>query len=436
MTPSPSPGRFRRTCSATVALVLAALTLLVTAPGASAAPGLAVTSTSTTVALTGARTPLTGVGVTGLDDTTDIQVTVSTDRGTLAITTTTGLTLAFGNSWSGGSAITFTGLQPDLNAGLASLVLSPGTTSGVVATVDVAAQISTPGYVYAAPNQHFYEYVPAAGISATTARSAARARTFQGQTGYLATMPSQALNDLVSSRIQGATNVWFGAFATTTPTQNPARTWAWGDGPLAGQVVSSCTNATGPCSFTTPNSYSSWATGEPNNSGSGEYAAVTNWGGTIGRWNDLAPVSGAIAGYIVEYGDLAVGSTTAGVVARASARVSVESVPGAPTGVVATRGDGAATVTFTAPASTGGSPVLDYVVTTSPGGATTTCTASPCEVSGLTNGTATTFTVQARNVHGTGPASVRAARPTSASRAAPGPPPSASRRRPTTAAPP
>src|SRR5947209_12342792 len=46
------------------------------------------------------------------------------------------------------------------------------------------------------------------------------------------------------------------------------------------------------------------------------------------------------------------------------------SVPGAPTNVVATAGNGQASVGWSPPASTGGSPITGYTVTASPGGAT------------------------------------------------------------------
>ena len=82
-------------------------------------------------------------------------------------------------------------------------------------------------------------------------------------------------------------------------------------------------------------------------------------------------------------------------------------LPGAPTGVTATGGNAQAVVSFTAPASNGGSPITSYTVTSSPGGNTATGTASPITVTGLTNGTAYTFTVRATNKVGvgTGPAS-------------------------------
>src|SRR5690606_10009122 len=76
--------------------------------------------------------------------------------------------------------------------------------------------------------------------------------------------------------------------------------------------------------------------------------------------------------------------------------------PGAPTKVSATAGDAKATVSWTAPSSNGGSPITKYSVTAQPGGKTATTTgATKAVVSGLSNGTAYTFTVTATNVAGT-----------------------------------
>lgn len=79
--------------------------------------------------------------------------------------------------------------------------------------------------------------------------------------------------------------------------------------------------------------------------------------------------------------------------------------PGAPTIGTATAGNAQASVTFTAPAANGGSAVTSYRVTSSPGNISATGSSSPITVTGLTNGTAYTFTVRAINTQGAGPAS-------------------------------
>lgn len=79
--------------------------------------------------------------------------------------------------------------------------------------------------------------------------------------------------------------------------------------------------------------------------------------------------------------------------------------PGAPTNVTATPRNGAATVSFSPPASNGGSPITSYEVYNLTGRRVATGQASPITVIGLTNGTTYTFKVTAVNAVGTGSAS-------------------------------
>ena len=83
------------------------------------------------------------------------------------------------------------------------------------------------------------------------------------------------------------------------------------------------------------------------------------------------------------------------------------SPPGIPTAVVAVAANGSATVSWTAPASSGTSPITSYTVTSSPGAKTCGWSSGPlsCTVTGLTNGTVYTFKVTATNTAGPGPAS-------------------------------
>ena len=101
----------------------------------------------------------------------------------------------------------------------------------------------------------------------------------------------------------------------------------------------------------------------------------------------------------------AAGTSTASAASNSVTPASAATAPGAPTVGTATAGNAQATISFTAPASNGGSAITGYTVTSSPGGKTATGTASPLTVTGLTNGTAYTFTVTATNAVGTSSAS-------------------------------
>ena len=80
--------------------------------------------------------------------------------------------------------------------------------------------------------------------------------------------------------------------------------------------------------------------------------------------------------------------------------------PDAPTiGTATSTGATTVSVTFSAPANNGGSAITGFTVTSSPGSVTGTGSSSPITVSGLTTGTAYTFTVTATNAIGTSPAS-------------------------------
>lgn len=78
-------------------------------------------------------------------------------------------------------------------------------------------------------------------------------------------------------------------------------------------------------------------------------------------------------------------------------------VPNAPTGVSASGGDASASVSFTPPTNVGGSAISAYYAVSNPGQITASAASSPVSVTGLTNGTAYTFTVWALNTYGPSP---------------------------------
>lgn len=92
-----------------------------------------------------------------------------------------------------------------------------------------------------------------------------------------------------------------------------------------------------------------------------------------------------------------------------TASVTPLGVPDAPTDTAATATSTQASVSWTPPVNTGGGKIIDYTVTSSPGSRTCTTSSTGCTVTGLTNGTAYTFTVTARNSYGSSVASVASA---------------------------
>jgi len=110
------------------------------------------------------------------------------------------------------------------------------------------------------------------------------------------------------------------------------------------------------------------------------------------------------------------GGTTTGAMAAVtstsapSARQAAPTVPGAPTGLTATPGNGIATLSWSAPGSDGGAPVDSYVIEggSSPsGGGIMEKVGSPrhtATISSLTNGTTYHLHVHAENAYGDGAA--------------------------------
>jgi streptogramin lyase len=96
-------------------------------------------------------------------------------------------------------------------------------------------------------------------------------------------------------------------------------------------------------------------------------------------------------------------------IGRITVPTTTTTVPGSPTNVSASRGNASASVSFTAPADDGGSPITGFgaVCKSSDGGETGigSATSTPVIVSGLTNGHLYSCTVTATNIVGTGLAS-------------------------------
>ncbi|MDD5455173.1 MAG: fibronectin type III domain-containing protein [Candidatus Ratteibacteria bacterium] len=138
------------------------------------------------------------------------------------------------------------------------------------------------------------------------------------------------------------------------------------------------------------------------------YRVTSNPGGktAVGGTSPIT-VTGLTNGGLYTFTVTATNAAGTGPASAPSNSVKLATVPGAPTNVsaVATGANGQAKVSFTAPASDGGNPIITYTVTCIPGGKTVTGNASPITITGLSQGTSYTFTVSATNAIGTGPES-------------------------------
>ena len=203
-----------------------------------------------------------------------------------------------------------------LNTVLAAITFNIGsdTTANdlslTIAQIPQTEQIQTSG-------GHFYEYVEySTGAAvcgsdacsdaekyASAAETFAETQTLNGLTGYLVTITSQAENDFLANEMQ-ATNIWIGASDRGTEGD-----WVWIGGPEDGTVFWDeganpdglvVTDDVGGVSY-----FSSWASGEPNDSSDEDYA-VTNWSSSKGKWNDLKVSNvSQVNGFIIEYGGIA-----------------------------------------------------------------------------------------------------------------------------------
>lgn len=295
-------------------MAVLALGVAIGPSGASAAASVTVSESFTAVAgMTDAALPdfvIRGFGATDL-----LLVAVGLDdaqAGTsLTFPVTTGLTLEYGYSaWTSVTEVAFTGTQADANAALAAMTITTGGTAGApVLKVNVA--LNDNEYSLNPLNGHFYKYVASANIFWQNANAAAEAMTFRGLTGYLVTITDADENAYVTSKIEGASDVWLGASDEETEGR-----WKWMGGPEKGQVfwehtcvaAPPCGGVSGTDTYSpgTPAivTYDAWVPGtEPNNSypSYGEDHAVTNWLGVPGEWNDIYKEYPGPSGYVVEF---------------------------------------------------------------------------------------------------------------------------------------
>ncbi len=150
---------------------------------------------------------------------------------------------------------------------------------------------------------------------------------------------------------------------------------------------------------------------------SGTAPVVTRTG--LGRTATTGTVTNLVNGVTYTLQVRAVNVFGQGALSAPSAPVTPTGLPGAPTTVLATRGNTTVDLTWTAPVSDGGSPITGYKVQVRQGATlvrtdTLVGTATIATITGLTNGTSYNFRVQAVNALGTGAASASSANVTPA----------------------
>ncbi len=132
-------------------------------------------------------------------------------------------------------------------------------------------------------------------------------------------------------------------------------------------------------------------------------ATTTLWGTATSN-----TMTGLTDGTNYTFGVAAINVFGTGLAGNSGSNNPYKQTPGAPTGVSGAAGNAQATIGWTAPANNGGAAISSYTITPYIAGvaqSTTSASASPATVTGLTNGTTYTFTVAAVNSIGTGAAS-------------------------------
>jgi uncharacterized protein YhjY with autotransporter beta-barrel domain len=320
--------------------------------------------------------------------------TVTSNGGQIATGTTSPITVV---GLTNGTAYTFTVVATNgVGTGSASTASAsvtpatvPGAPTGVTATKDNVQATVT----FTAPNNG------GAVITGYTVTS-------NPAGGVDSNAGSTALTHLVTGLVNG-TPYTFNVTATTSA--------GTGGASVASNSVTPSTVPSGSTSVTaTPgNAQASVTFTAPNNGG----APVTGYtvtsipaGGVdsnAGTTGLTHAVTGLVNGTVYTFTVTATNLNGAGAASTASNSVTPATIPNAPSNVTAVAGNSQATVTFTAP-SNGGSPILTYTATAAPGGQQGSCSgpvACTITVTGLSNGTAYTFTVVAINSTGSSVAS-------------------------------
>ncbi|MBO2567297.1 Ig-like domain-containing protein [Shewanella algae] len=399
--------------------------------GGAAISGYTVTSSPGGITASGAGSPLT---VSGLSNGTDYSFTVSANNTagtgpasspsntvtpkanqtisfnnpgaqdfgttpTLAATASSGLTPVFSSSTTGVCTITASGTLTFVTTGNCSIDADQPGDSSYNAAPTVTQGFTVNAVVPGAPTS---VNAVASDASATVSFSAPASTGGAAISGYTVTSSpggltaSGAGSPLTVSGLSNGTDYSFIVSASNTAGTGPASSPSNTVTPKASQSIS----------FSNPGAQSFGTAPTLTATASSGLAPVFSSNST-----GVCTITTTGTLSFVSAGSCSINADQAGDSGYNAAPTVTQSftvnavVPGAPMSVSAVAADASATVSFSAPASTGGVAISSYTVTSSPGGFTASGTGSPLTVSGLSNGTGYSFTVSASNIAGTGPAS-------------------------------
>jgi RHS repeat-associated protein len=283
-------------------------------------------------------------------------------------------------------------------------ILSTSTALGAGATLDV--QVSGAGGVPANGVSFVWLDLTAVSPSASSMLTAFTSGTSQPPVTSLSTSRNVQVTNLVAVPV--GTNGKVSIYNGTGTTQ------------LLGDVVGYMLAPTAPAAptgvaATAGNQSATIAFTPPDPDGGAAvtlYVVTANPGGVWGSTRNGSPltIGGLTNGTSYTFTITAQNAVGSGPASAATALVTPAGPPDPPTNVGGVPGDGQAMVAWTAPANTGGRPITGYTVTASPGSASASTTgATSAVVTGLTDGTAYTFTVTATTNAGTSSASAPSA---------------------------
>jgi fibronectin type 3 domain-containing protein len=327
-----------------------------------------------------------------------------------------------------------------------AITRTPGGTTSTSATSQIVAGLTNGTlYSFSVSAVNAVGTGPAAAASATPAVVPAAPKGFVAAPGNLQlslswTAPANGGSPITSYSLTRSP----GAFATTTSSTSLAMTGltngtsytvtvaaanTLGTGPVTTTAGTPCTTPDAPTGFTATrgNGQVTLAWAAPGNTGGSAIAGYTVTRNPGNVSTDAAAgatgltVTSLTNGTLYTFAIVAV--SACGVSVGASAQATPATVPGAPSITSATAGDGQVAVSWNQPASNGGNAIVNYTVTSIPGGFTAISATTSAAVTGLANGTSYTFTVHATNGAGNGPESTASAAATPASsQTAPGAP--------------